>query len=77
MAASAVIPYFARKASSFPCSMKRSGQPIRTTGVVSPRLFSSSKMALPNPPRSTWSSSVRRRFALAGLARWIRSGQPG
>ena len=59
MAASGVIPYFARSGSSFPCSMKRSGQPMRTTGVASPRPFSSSSKALPNPPLRTWSSSVR------------------
>src|ERR1035441_8321778 len=38
--------------------MNWSGQPIRTTGVDSLKLLSSSKTALPKPPRKTWSSSV-------------------
>ena len=32
-AASTVTPYFARNASTLPCSMNLSGQPMRTTGV--------------------------------------------
>ena len=37
MAVSGVIPDFACRGSSFPCSMKRFGQPMRTTGVFSPK----------------------------------------
>src|SRR6185437_14101157 len=35
-AASAVRPYLARRASTLPCSMNWSGQPMRTTGVSIP-----------------------------------------
>ena len=51
-------PCFWRKASTLPCSMNWSGQPMRTTGRFDPSSSRASMTAEPKPPMRTASSKV-------------------